>query len=350
MEKLSSRWRNFFQHLGPYVIVIGALALLNWMTSDYPWFLWPALAWGVGLAFHFTEVLMQENAALQRLSGKWRDFLSHFRAYVIVIGMLFLINLFTSTSTWWFIFPALAWGIGLALHFMATVFKESKGEVPLEESLAMEEQSDQDKKDRKRKKKKDKRSDDISPELAPATEQVTDTTIRAHLERARAYQAQIEKIVRAADDNVARGRLQELGVQMTEWVKAIEGLARRIENFQQNSLIHQDLSTVPKAIEDLEARLAGEQDDDIRAQLERTLTSRKNQLVALEKLRRTMHQAEIQIESTLSALGTIYSQLLTGQSTDYVADYSRLSAEVDEEVRTLQDQLEALEEVKLSRY
>jgi hypothetical protein len=53
------------------------------MTSDYPWFLWPALAWGVGLAFHFTEVLMQESAAFQRLSQKWRNFLSHLRAYMI---------------------------------------------------------------------------------------------------------------------------------------------------------------------------------------------------------------------------------------------------------------------------
>jgi hypothetical protein len=39
--------------------------------------------------------------------------------------------------------------------------------------------------------------------------------------------------------------------------------------------------------------------------------------------------------------------MLISQSTDHVADYSRLSAEVDEEVRTLQDHLEALEEVRL---
>jgi len=60
-----------------------------------------------------------------------------------------------------------------------------------------------------------------------------------------------------------------------------------------------------------------------------------------------MKRAELKIESTLSSLGTIYPQLLTSQSTNYVADYSRLSEEVDEEVRTLQDHLEALEEVKL---
>ena len=55
---------------------------------------------------------------------------------------------------------------------------------------------------------------------------------------------------------------------------------------------------------------------------------------------------EHDVAHALSALGTIYSQLLTSQSTDHVADYSRLSAEADEEVRTLQDHLEALEEVK----
>jgi hypothetical protein len=62
-----------------------------------------------------------------------------------------------------------------------------------------------------------------------------------------------------------------------------------------------------------------------------------------------MKRAEIKIESTLSALGTIYSQLLIGQSTNQVADYGRLSSDVDEEVRTLQDHLEALEEVKLGK-
>jgi uncharacterized protein YoxC len=55
------------------------------------------------------------------------------------------------------------------------------------------------------------------------------------------------------------------------------------------------------------------------------------------------------MESTLASMGTIYSQLLTSQSADHVADYSRLSEDVNEEVRTLQDQLEALEEVKLGR-
>lgn len=66
------------------------------------------------------------------------------------------------------------------------------------------------------------------------------------------------------------------------------------------------------------------------------------------KLPSTIKKAEIQMESTLSLLGTLYSQLLIGQSTNHVADYSRLSNDVDEEVCRLQDQLEALWEVKFA--
>ncbi len=62
-----------------------------------------------------------------------------------------------------------------------------------------------------------------------------------------------------------------------------------------------------------------------------------------------MRQAEVQLESRVAALGTIYSQTLATQSTTRVADYSQLSAELDEQSKLLRDQLEALEEVKLGR-
>jgi transcriptional regulator with XRE-family HTH domain len=47
------RKRAFFVHLTQYVLVIGLLAVVNLMTSPkYLWFLWPALGWGLGLLSH----------------------------------------------------------------------------------------------------------------------------------------------------------------------------------------------------------------------------------------------------------------------------------------------------------
>ena len=185
------------------------------------------------------------------------------------------------------------------------------------------------------------------PQPQPVQEQVVPSAIQAHLDKARAYKQQIDSLVRATAGTNTQVRLQDLANQMNEWTQAIEALAKRVDSYQQNTLIQHDLETVPQSIKKLEAQLAHETDKATRAELERTLINRKNQLAALQRLEKMMQRAELKIESTLSSLGTIYPQLLTSQSTNQVANYSRLSEEVDEEVRTLQDHLEALEEVKL---
>jgi signal transduction histidine kinase len=50
---------GFFVHLMWYGIIIGFLFIVNIMTSGidgYPWFIWPALGWGFGIASHFAAV------------------------------------------------------------------------------------------------------------------------------------------------------------------------------------------------------------------------------------------------------------------------------------------------------
>jgi hypothetical protein len=85
-----------------------------------------------------------------------------------------------------------------------------------------------------------------------------------------------------------------------------------------------------------------------RRDLTKTPDSRKTQLAALQQLQGTIGHAELRVENTVSSLGTIYSQVLTTQSTDQAADYKHLSAEICGEVRTPENYLEVLTEVKLS--
>lgn len=186
----------------------------------------------------------------------------------------------------------------------------------------------------------------LRPEQEKAT---TGNRLQEYLEQSRAYQAKIDSVIRASPGQGDGTALLNLAAEVNRWTQAIEELVHRIDNLQQDTLIRRDLAAVPKAIEELEARLEAEKEPSIRAQLERTLRNRHKQLTSLEQLQTIIARAEIQIESTLSMLGTIYSQILTGQSTSHVADYSRLSTDVDEEVRQLKDHLEALREVKLGR-
>lgn len=364
MANLSPKWRDFLTHLGVYAIVIGALGMINLLSgSDYPWFLWPALGWGAGLAIHFWNLLLA--TLIKDMSQKWRGFIEHLGSYVVIISMLGMMNLLTGSDYPWFLWPAIGWGAGLAIHFLSLLL----GKEERQEGSQQRRQVRAERREERRQRHRDRRAGQVEPD---DTEMIEDTAraespprpleypvitkgkpvnqvVGAYVDKARAYQAQIDGLIKASANASARTRLQDLAGQVQEWVEAIEDLARRIDSFQQNALIRQDFEAVPQAIADLEARLANETDPAIRSQLERTLINRKNQRDALTRLQNIIKQAELQIESTLSALGTIYSQLLTGQSTDHVADYNRLSAEVDEEVQLLQDRLEALEEVKLSQ-
>src|SRR6266849_4527238 len=46
-------------------------------------------------------------------------FFVHLMWYGIIIGFLFILNSITTPGTWWFIWPALGWGFGIASHFAA---------------------------------------------------------------------------------------------------------------------------------------------------------------------------------------------------------------------------------------
>src|SRR5947199_1511122 len=47
---------GFYAHLISYLGVLAFLALINLFTTRYPWFIWPAFGWGIGLFSHWMAV------------------------------------------------------------------------------------------------------------------------------------------------------------------------------------------------------------------------------------------------------------------------------------------------------
>ena len=76
--------------------------------------------------------------------------------------------------------------------------------------------------------------------------------------------------------------------------------------------------------------------------LRETVESKKHHKKLADETAYTLPEgSKLGQDTALSSLGTIYSHISTGQSTNYIADYSQISADVDEEVHRLQDYLEA---------
>jgi hypothetical protein len=53
LRKLAKLRASFKIHSTVYIVIILFLAGINYLTySGYPWFLWPALGWGIAVLLH----------------------------------------------------------------------------------------------------------------------------------------------------------------------------------------------------------------------------------------------------------------------------------------------------------
>jgi hypothetical protein len=52
---------GFYIHAITYLLVMGGLALLNYLTSPKPWSIAPLLGWGFGLAIHGLSVFGRDR-------------------------------------------------------------------------------------------------------------------------------------------------------------------------------------------------------------------------------------------------------------------------------------------------
>lgn len=60
-----------------------------------------------------------KDEELRKVARERVEFKRHFLVYVIVIAFLGIINLLTSRHFPWFLFPAGGWGIGIIFHFLS---------------------------------------------------------------------------------------------------------------------------------------------------------------------------------------------------------------------------------------
>jgi hypothetical protein len=170
--------------------------------------------------------------------------------------------------------------------------------------------------------------------------------LQGYIDQTLAYKAQIDQVIKSSSNTHNQFYIQQLARQLETCSQAVTELVQRLSLLRQDELIQHDLQTVPQAIADLERRLAETTNGRISQQLGQLLALRQNQHGLLTQLQESIQQTEIQLEHTLTLLGTIYSQLLIGQATNDMADYGRISASIDEEMRRLSDQLDSLREVR----
>ena len=65
-DRVAARRRGFVAHFVPFLVINVLLATINLMTGGPMWFVWAALGWGVGLAMHALTALAPDRAKIER--------------------------------------------------------------------------------------------------------------------------------------------------------------------------------------------------------------------------------------------------------------------------------------------
>ena len=64
------RLRGFYIHVTTFAVVLGGIALINWLvTPTFWWVVFPAIAWGIGLAIHGLSVSLEDSL----LGAEWEE-------------------------------------------------------------------------------------------------------------------------------------------------------------------------------------------------------------------------------------------------------------------------------------
>jgi len=176
--------------------------------------------------------------------------------------------------------------------------------------------------------------------------EIRDENLRQDVEKGMEYQRRIEQQIQSQRPGILRDRLEDTAGQLTDWVANIFALAKRLDAYKQDSLLAQERSAVPKELETLEARLKLEGNEQIRAQMAQVVAGKRAQLDALQALHNRMHQAQLQMDQSLTALATVYSQVRLVDAQDIASGQTeRLRADIQEQVNRLNDLVASINDV-----
>ena len=176
--------------------------------------------------------------------------------------------------------------------------------------------------------------------------EIDNQALRQRVEKALEYRDRIDETIAKSREGVLRDHMSDVSQGITQWVENVFRLARRLDDYTSDATLKHDLESVEPGIEALKKRLALEDDDAVRRQISQTIAQKQIQRDNLRKLQNVMERAQFQLESTITAMGTVYSQMMLLSSRDIASGRAQhLQQDIDDQVQALQDVVQTLDEV-----
>ncbi len=159
------------------------------------------------------------------------------------------------------------------------------------------------------------------------------------------YWSYIDSIVETVPYGPLRDQAALTQQDATRWLQEVYQLALKTDSLQLSLARHPELKTGCIALEKQQQRLNQETNPQTRAQIQQAIAYQLQRLKLAQMLQKNVEQAHQQLDSTLTAMGTVHSQLLLIANNQQTKQTCNLQKEISEEVLRLQDITEAMNEV-----
>lgn len=165
-------------------------------------------------------------------------------------------------------------------------------------------------------------------------------------QRAVSYRRKIQSLIKMRRPGPIAERMTGVLQKLKSWEDRVGQLADRLTLYEKDDLIQRDVREAPMHIERLRRQLALEAEPEMQRQIQRTLAAYEEQQRQLELLARVMKRTRLNLDDTLAAMGTVYSQLQVLNAIDIDGPTAaRIAGDVDREVERLNDLMAAMSDV-----
>ena len=190
-----------------------------------------------------SRVELSKRAIVQYALFRWEN-------AVIVAGAILLTTFFPRPFSWW---PS--WGLGLlGLIGVGAVTYSSLTNIRFNAQLLLSAFQDQF---------------NLKSILLPE--------LRRKVESALEYQRRIVGQVQNQESSILWSRAEDTALQLDEWITNVYRLCLRLDAFERDKLLRDELAAVPAELDRLKQRLTDEGDADIQSELRQVIESKEQQ-------------------------------------------------------------------------
>jgi hypothetical protein len=251
-----------------------------------------------------------EFALLQQALLRWEN--------AVLIAMAILLTAFVPQPfSFW---PEWGWGV-LALIGVLAITLSSLGEKDVQTAAL---------------------DDVIYQEYNP--QEIQTASIRANFMQSLNYRRTIEQMIAQNPEGIIRTRLNDLAEKVKQWTSYIYQLARMLDDYQRDPMLHKDPAAIRAELTRIQTGLKTETNPHLIDESKNLVASKQKYLQTSEELKDKMQGAAMQLEQSLDAMATIYTQLKLLETRDLDnINTQAIDHDIDEQVSRMGDLIDGLQ-------